>query len=114
MKIARSVLLACLRATCVPPSYTSNIGVKTYLLGYAREGVKFFTNRIAKSTALTDVWTDVDISVDTGADTAFVDASEKAQQKIESTNLDLYLTQVRDLRRRLFHQRRPKVRHDHR
>ena len=114
-------------------AYTNSTGVKTYLLGYTLDGVKFFTNRIAKSIAVTAVWTDVDISADTGAETAIgaiftavnvnpsnaqfglrrkgsiddhysdlrgeqatlglvgVDASENAQQKIESTDVDLYL-----------------------
>ncbi len=50
--------------------YTGNTAVKTYLVGYTMAGVKFFTNRIDKSTLTTGSWQDVSIATDTGSDTA--------------------------------------------
>jgi hypothetical protein len=50
--------------------FTEDTAVKTYLVGYTMAGVKFFANRIDKSTATTGSWVDVSIAADTGADTA--------------------------------------------
>jgi hypothetical protein len=63
-------LMTGLNASRVFQVFTGNTGVKTYLVGYTMAGVKFFTNRIDKSTATTGSWVDVGIAADTGSDTA--------------------------------------------
>jgi len=50
--------------------YTGDAAVRTYLVGYTMAGVKFFVNRIDKSTATTGTWVDVNIAAETGSDTA--------------------------------------------
>ncbi len=51
--------------------YRQTTGIKVYLVGYTMSGVKFFTNRIDKSTGtFSPTWADVSIAADTGTDTA--------------------------------------------
>ncbi len=50
--------------------YMENAAVKTYLVGYTKTGVTFFTNAANKSLGSTAAFVDIDISGDTGAATA--------------------------------------------
>jgi len=63
-------LMTGLDAARVFQVFVEAAGVQTYLVGYTMSGVKFFTNRIDKSTATTATWVDVSIAANTPTDTA--------------------------------------------
>ncbi|MHC4447819.1 MAG: hypothetical protein ACYSXF_08580, partial [Planctomycetota bacterium] len=63
-------LMTGLDANRVFQVYAEDTAVKTYLLGYTRAGVTFFTNAKDKSLTTTGTYQPINIAADTGAETA--------------------------------------------